>query len=216
MGTITRSFANNITTSGVFTSSAFNNASFDSVTSVPTDAITVGAMKFISSSTASSSASIEITLGSYKEYVFFFNNLHPQTDGVQLQCNFSTDNGSNYNVTKTTSYFLTRNNESGPSFELTYKNTLDLAASTSNALLSVDSSNDADHVDSGYMHLFNPSSTTYVKGFISTVNNVQTGNAAMAHYVAGFCDTTSALTNIKFQFSSGNIDDGKILVFGLE
>jgi hypothetical protein len=35
MGTITRTFANNITTSGVFKPTAFNNASFDNVTAVP-------------------------------------------------------------------------------------------------------------------------------------------------------------------------------------
>jgi len=37
----------------------------------------------------------------------------------------------------------------------------------------------------------------------------------MNNFVAGYANTTSALTNIKFQMSSGNIDDGKILMFGL-
>ena len=42
----------------------------------------------------------------YKEYLFIFNNMHPETDEVDLQFNASVDNGSNYNVAKTTTAFL--------------------------------------------------------------------------------------------------------------
>ena len=50
MGTITRTFANNITTSGVFKPTAFNNASFDNVTAVPDGAVTgAGASDFTES-----------------------------------------------------------------------------------------------------------------------------------------------------------------------
>jgi hypothetical protein len=83
MGTITRTFANNITTSGVFKPTAFNNASFDNVTAVPSGAVEGGNMVLLSTQTASASASISFTTGidsTYKEYMFVFNNLHPATD----------------------------------------------------------------------------------------------------------------------------------------
>jgi hypothetical protein len=108
MGTITRTFANNITTSGVFKPTAFNNASFDNVTAVPSGAVEGGNMVLLSTQTASASASISFTTGidsTYKEYMFIFNNIHPSLDNSNISFNLSTDGGSTYNVTKTTTIF---------------------------------------------------------------------------------------------------------------
>jgi hypothetical protein len=108
MGTITRTFANNITTSGVFKPTAFNDASFDNVTAVPSGAVEGGNMVLLSTQTASASASISFTTGidsTYKEYMFIFNNIHPATDSVQFNFNLSTDGGSSYNVVRTTTFF---------------------------------------------------------------------------------------------------------------
>jgi hypothetical protein len=83
MGTITRTFANNITTSGVFKPTAFNDASFDNVTAVPGGAVEGGNMVLLSTQTASASASISFTTGidsTYKEYMFIHNNIHPSVD----------------------------------------------------------------------------------------------------------------------------------------
>jgi hypothetical protein len=119
MGTITRTFANNITTSGVFKPTAFNNASFDNVTAVPSGALPAGgSMVLLSTQTASGDASISFTTGidsTYKEYMFIFNNIHPATDGTSLQFNLSTDSGSSYNVTKTSTSFRAIHNESDSS-----------------------------------------------------------------------------------------------------
>ena len=74
MGTITRTFANNITTSGVFKPTAFNNASFDNVTSVPEGAVEGGSMVLLSTQTASASSSISFTSGidsTYKSICLF-------------------------------------------------------------------------------------------------------------------------------------------------
>jgi hypothetical protein len=75
MGTITRTFANNITTSGVFKPTAFNNASFDNVTAVPEGALPAGgSMVLLSTQTASGDASISFTTGidsTYKEYYLY-------------------------------------------------------------------------------------------------------------------------------------------------
>ena len=69
---------------------------------------TAGNFVKISSTTASSDSTISFTSGidsTYKEYVFYFVNIHPETDGSEFQFNMSVDSGSNYNVTKTTSFF---------------------------------------------------------------------------------------------------------------
>ena len=85
MGAIARSAANNITTSGVFTSSAIANSSVTGITVLAnaSDVIT-----FISSQTASNSASISFTSGldsTYKAYKFVFVNINPQTDAQFFQ-----------------------------------------------------------------------------------------------------------------------------------
>ena len=174
-----------------------------------------GSMVFISSATASSSASIEFSLGDYKEYKFFFVNMHPATDGAYFEFNFSTDNGSNYNVTKTSTSFNSAHNEGDSVAVLQYVIADDLAQSTSFQRIAATVGADNDQSTSGSMQIFNPSSTTYVKHFIANLDVYNPNDYSASVFTAGYANTTSALTNIKFQMSSGNIDDGKILCFGL-
>jgi len=192
-----------------------NNKSVENVTSIP---VALGDMVFISSATASSSASIEFTLGDYKEYKFFFVNIHPQTDAVLFEFNGSTDSGSNYNVTKTTTFIDSAHREDNTDTAFGYATGRDLAQSTSFQQISGwQLGNDTDHNASGYLQLFNPSSSVFVKHFISNMNmtNYNTWSASWQSLMAGYFNTTSPITNLKFQMSSGNIDDGKILMFGL-
>ena len=89
----------------------YNNNSISSVTSVA--GLSSGAMTLIKEQTASSSATISFVHGTsdvvldstYPIYVFKFINIHPATDNASFSVNFSIDGGSNYNVTKTTTYF---------------------------------------------------------------------------------------------------------------
>jgi len=189
-----------------------NNKAVANVTSIP---VALGDMVLVSSATASSSASIEFSLGNYKEYKFFFVNMHPQNDNTNLTFNFSTDSGSNYNVTKTSTFIMTYHDESGTSTTLEYHTPSDLAQSTSFQRLCLAVGNGSDESASGSMHLFNPSSTTYVKHWVSDLQAYDASNFTRNDRSAGYANTTSALTNIKFQMSSGNIDAGKILMFGI-
>jgi hypothetical protein len=214
MGTITRSFANNITTSGVLLPASLTNASIANVTAYNASVAT-GGMVLVSSATASASASIEFTLGSYKEYQFYFVNIHPATDTVDFQFNLSTDNGSNYNVTKTSTYFSTYHYEDGAISNLLYQNDKDLAQGTGEQQITDNSGNGSDECWSGSLTLFNPSSTTYVKHFISRINSYSHDDASESGFVGGYANTVSALTNIRFKMSSGNIDEGTILMYGI-
>jgi len=174
-----------------------------------------GSMVLVSSATASASASIEFTLGDYKEYQFYFVNMHPQTDITSFQFQTSIDSGSTYGVTATTTLFQAWHDEADSGTSLEYDGSADLAQSTSFQLLSNATGNDSDQSFSGHLNLFNPSSTTYVKHFIADGNDYQYHNYTSRKFIAGYFNTTSALTNIKFQFASGNIDAGNILMYGI-
>ena len=216
MGTITRSFANNITTSGVLLPASLTNNSIANVTAYNA-AIATGNMVLISSQTASNSASISFTTGinsTYKEYQFYLIDIHPATDGATFQFNLSTDSGSNYNVTKTSSSFEAYNNEAGTSQGVAYDAGRDLAQSTSNQPAGVPIGNASDESLNGSMTLFNPSSTTYVKHFIIDTNGYKTNDESVRLFIAGYGNTTSAVNAVRFQMSSGNFD-GTILMFGI-
>ncbi len=216
MGAIARSAANNITTSGVFTSGAIANSSVTGITVLAnaSDGITL-----ISSQTASNSASISFTSGldsTYKAYKFVFSNIHIATDGAEFTFNGSTDSGSNYNVTKTTTYFLAENDEAGTSGSLSYQTARDLAQSTGFQDLGVDLGNDNDHASSGSLIIFNPSSTTYVKHFICTIQEAHQNDLSINGFIAGYFNTTSAINAIQFKMNSGNIDAGTIYLYGIK
>jgi hypothetical protein len=215
MGAIARSAANNITTSGVFTSGAIVNSSVTGITVLAnaSDGIT-----FISSQTASNSASLSFTSGltsTYKAYKFVFSSIHPRTDNVAFQFNMSTDAGSNYNVTKTTTYFVAYHAESDVEADIGYQSSLDLAQSTSYQNLISFLGNGADESGSGTLNFFNPSSTTYVKHFISRCDRYSAGDYSVDEFVAGYGNTTSAVNAIRFQMSSGNFD-GTIYLYGIK
>jgi len=192
-----------------------NNNSLSEITELPSG-ISGGALNLISTQTASASASLEFSLDdSYDSYIFKFYNIHPATNSVQLTFNLSTDGGSNYNVTKTSTFFRAYHNEDDAGAGLTYDTSGDLAQSTGYQWLTRISSSDNDHASSGYLHLYNPSSTTFVKHFIARFGETHHLDRAHDIFVAGYGNTSSPITNIKFQFSSGNIDDGIIKMYGV-
>jgi len=216
MGSITRGLSNNITTGGVILPAGITNASVSAVTSFANAA--GGTLTLLSTQTASNSATISFTTGldsTYDEYEFKFIDIHPRTDSADFQFNMSTDAGSNYNVTKTTSAFRAAHDEADTSTALTYQTSYDLAQSTSFQNLMVALGNGADESGAGYLQLFNPSSTTYVKHFISRSANYYSGNEILDFYFAGYGNTTSAVNAIQFKMSTGNFD-GDIKLYGVK
>jgi hypothetical protein len=217
MGTITRSFANNITTSGVLLPASLTNNSIANVTAYNASVAT-GGMKLISSQTASASASISFTTGidsTYKEYQFYFINIHPATNNTFFTFNMSTDSGSNYNVTKTSTFFQAEHNEADSSAAVGYDTDDDLAQSTAFQRITDGIGNDNDSNSNGCLQIFNPASTTYVKHFISRANGMYASNYIVDSFSAGYGNTTSAINAVQFKMSSGNIDAGTILMYGI-
>ena len=193
------------------------NNSLSAITSLPSG-ISGGALNLISTQTASASASLEFSLDdSYDSYLFKFINIHPSNDNTDFQFNMSTDNGSNYNVVKTSTAFAPFHDEADTSTGLTYSTSNDLAQSTAfqNLLGQSGIGNDNDQSASGYLQIFNPSSDTFVKHFIARNNYSHPSDYTVEYYIAGYGNTTSPITNLKFQMSSGNIDDGIIKMYGV-
>ena len=197
-----------------------NNNSISAITSA--GQLAQGKMTLLQTQTASSSASISFTSNidsTYPIYLFKFINIHPATDGAEFTINFSTDSGSNYNVAKTTTFFVAYNAESESSSGLTYIDSLDIAQGTGVANIFYNVGNENDESASGTLHLFNPSSTTFVKHFMSTFNvynnSGSNGNSVQVE-VAGYGNTTSAIDGVQFAMSSGNIDSGTIKLYGIK
>jgi hypothetical protein len=216
MGTITRSLANNITTSGVILPAGITNSSVSAVTSFAN--ASAGTLVLLSTQTASNSATISFTTGldsTYDEYQFKFIDIHARTDEAFFQFNLSTDSGSNYNVTKTTTMFRSHHDEANTEANLSYQSDKDLAQSTSYQPLMTYMGSDADQAGSGTLTLFNPSSTTYVKHFIAIINHYEYSNYSQEYFMAGYGNTTSAVNAIRFQMSSGNFD-GVIKLYGVK
>ena len=193
------------------------NNSLSAITALPA-AVSGGGLNLISSQTASSSSTISFTSGidsTYKEYIFKFYDIHPATDNVDFQVNFSSDSGSNYNVTKTTTFFAAYQNESGSATALTYADANDLAQSTGFQMLNDGVGNGNDESCVGTLHLFDPSNTTFVKHFMATSHRHYYLDYAIVDYMAGYCNTTSAIDAVQFKFESGNIDSGTIKLYGV-
>ena len=182
-----------------------------------------GAITFIKKLTASSSGTLSFVDGSssvvldntYKEYLFTFKDIHPATNNVNFSFQGSTDGGSSYGVTVTTSFFNAYQNEAGDTTNLGYRTGEDLAQSTNFQLFQSNYGNVNDESGSGFLHLFNPSSTTFVKHFISRSSNYHQADYAMDNYIGGYFNTTSAIDAIQFKMSSGNIDAGDICLYGI-
>ena len=201
-----------------------NNRGVKNVTAF--GSLTSGSMTFISKTTISSPvSSVQFTSGidnTYKEYIFLLVNLHPNSNSEpDIKINFSSDGGSNYNVTKTTTSFYADHNESGSSSGLQYIGDVDLAQSTGGQFIGYNlEESDADSSLSGIVHLFNPSDTTFVKHFMINLNMMHLEPQSNHYYIAGYCNTTSAINAVSFtgEYSEGtasNIDAGSIILYGI-
>ena len=182
-----------------------------------------GAMTLIKTLTASSSSTLSFVDGSssvvldntYSVYMFKFINMHPATSDASLTFNMSVDGGSNYNVTKTTTTPRAYHDEADSEAAIEYDGGQDLAQSTSFQGISRFLGNGNDECGSGTLHIFDPSSTTFVKHFIAVANTYYSGDYSFNDFTAGYGNTTSAVNAVQFKMSSGNIDSGTIKMYGV-
>ena len=174
-------------------------------------------LKKVTASDGDATVSFDSSLitSDFNEYIFTFISMHPASDNVFWSFNASVDNGSNYNVTKTTTFWRAQNNEADDSNALGYVDGSDSAQQTGFQILEDGNSSDNDHASSGYLHLFNPSSTTFQKLYYSRMSSTSAGDFNIHTNAGGTLNTTSAVNNIQFKFSSGNIGAGTIKLYGV-
>jgi len=195
----------------------YNNNSISSITA--TAGLASGGLNLITTNTISSgvsSSSFTSSIDStYDTYLFKFINIHGATENILFTFNLSADGGSNYNVTKTSTFFTARHREDDSAAVLTYQAAADLAQATGYQQILFDSGIANDDANSGELYLFSPSSTTFVKHFFGRCGSTNTSPQIYDNYFAGYGNTTSAVNAIDFKFSSGNIDSGVIKMYGL-
>ena len=194
---------------------AANDKSMSNITALPSG-VSAKSLILISTTTASSSATVDITSGiddTYKEYIIKFYDVHPATDNVTFQVNFR-DGGSSYDATKTSTAFYAHEGESSDT-GFGYGGSQDLAQATGVQPLLGSLGNGNDECASGELILYDPSSTTYVKHYMVKTQYYHQGNYSQIYYVAGYCNVTAAIDGVQFSMSSGNIDAGTFKLYGV-
>ena len=197
------------------------NRALTAITALPTAAALVdGNLTLLTTATASSSATLDFTSGidsTYDSYVFKFYNMHPATDADYFSFNMSIDTGSNYNVAKVSTHFYAAHGEGDSTAALAYDAGVDNHPDfTPNISLGPSVGNDNDQAASGSMTLFNPSSTTFVKHFISEIQEAHSDDLAVRTFTGGYVNSTSAVDAVQFKYNSGDIDAGKIKLYGIK
>ena len=199
----------------------YNNNSLSAITAA--SSLPTGAMTLIKEQTASSSSTISFVHGTsdvvldstYPIYLFKFINIHPATDQKKFMFQ-GTTNGSDFNTTMTTTWFQAYHDEADSNTALTYVVGEDQAQGTSFQSLSEDTGNDNDQNYCGELWLYNPSSTTFVKHFMARGNDAYFSNYINNIFVAGYFNTTSAITGLQFKMESGNVDSGTFKLYGIK
>jgi len=174
-----------------------------------------GIPTLITTTTASNATNVAFTSGlsaTYFKYMFVFTDIGPANDSNTLTMNFSTDGGSNYNLSKTSTFFRAQHN--GSSSDLGYQTANDLHSSTAYQPISADLGNGADESTAGVLHLWSPSSTTFTKQWTSRFNCHHASDYINDMFSAGYVNTTSDIDAIDFKMSSGNFD-GVIQMYGI-
>ena len=179
------------------------------------------AMALLSTQTADDSASISFTSGidsTYDEYRFFLINMNPASNDIYFQFQCSTDGGSNYNTTVTSTAFTAYLSESGGGGVLQYRTSEAQAQGTAFQDISGSVGNASDKSNVVQLHLYNPASTPYVKQWYSKSNAVNGDGTPTFNneYMGGYFNTTSAINAVQFKFESGNINEGTIKMYGIK
>jgi len=194
-----------------------NNNSISNLTSP--GSLAQGKMTLISSQTASGSASISFTSGidsTYPIYRFEFISIHPQNDAAVFLFQGDTGTNTNYNQTITSTYFYARHDQTGAVGEISYDGGSDQAQGTAFQRIGTEIGNGNSENASGYLQIFNPSSSIFVKHFLGDIQNFESNGYSFRVFSAGYFNTTTALTRFQFKMTSGNIDSGTIKLYGIK
>ena len=177
-----------------------------------------GTMVLLSSQTLSNAATVSFTSGidsTYKEYVFKFIDVHPVTDQKNLSFQVDTGTNTNYNQTITSAFYWAYHNEADTTATLEYYTGGDQNQGNAFQVITEATGNVADECSCGTLHLYDPASSTFLKHFMATTQTAEGSGHSTQSYVAGYINTTTAITRVQFKFESGNIDSGTFKLYGI-
>ena len=183
-----------------------------------------GQITFIKKLTASGDSTLSFVHGSssvvfdgtYKEYFITLKHIHPATNNVAFEMNFTQD-GSSFAQSKTTTCFDAYHQENGSDQGLRFEGAagLALANNTGWAPLNYNMGNENDGNLSGFVRIFNPADTTFVKHFQTEISFQYLNTYAIRQNTAGYVNASVATVGVGFRFNSGNIDAGDICLYGI-
>ena len=204
------------------------NRALTAITALPTAAaLTDGNLTLLttvnvssSTSTVSFTSSIDST---YNSYLFKFIDIHPASEYGYFQFQADTGTNTNYNQAITSTSFTSTNNEGDTEAIINNQTGSDQAQGTAFQHLSDQLEADNDSCLCGTLHIFDPSNTTFVKHFIARTQFHQADPSSREYYVAGYFNTTTALTRFQFKIlgtsggagNSNTIDSGTIKLYGV-
>ena len=161
-------------------------------------------------------SSVDFTSGidsTYKLYIFSFYDINPASDGAGFQFQVNAASQSGFNETMTTTYYLMRHEEDDSPAEWTMDASSDQIGSAYQTIAE-GIGNGADESAAGYLYLFNPSDTTYIKHWWSRCNAYRLENMSVNVWVDGYFDVTAAIDEVSFKMSTGNFD-GTVKMYGV-
>ena len=149
----------------------------------------------------------------FDEYKFVLN-IHPETDNVVLkwQCNAAGQTGFNESFVSTA--LRTYHQEDGSGGGLDYRTGEDQVG-TSGDYMADGQGGDADQRVVSVLTLYQPSSTTFVKHFDVRTSVAMSSNGIKDEIHSGYINTTSAIDEVHFFFSSGYVGAGNVAMYGL-
>ena len=193
--------------------------------------VSSGSVQFIKKITASSDATISFVHGSssvvfdstYKEYLFTFKNIHPVANACDFLFQFSTNSGSSYGVSMTTSCFQAYHQEDDNPANLNFRTGSVNSLGNSTNFQSISTAdgigNDNDQCLDGFLRIYNPADTTFVKHFMANATHYTNDNASMHTFVQGYINSTSAVNGIQFKMNNGSADQdtdkGDFCLYGI-
>ena len=177
----------------------------------------LGSLVHISTQTTAGATSVNFTSGidsTYAIYMFELINCTCSNNGRGIDIYFSTNGGSDYNATKTTTIINAYHSESGGSGTLQQMTGVKAPTQSSDGLFLNYSDGSASGM-SGSLLLFNPSNTTFVKHFIARSNGKNDDNTTQDLFAAGYVNSTSAVNAVQFDTFDGNII-GTFKLYGIK
>jgi len=160
----------------------------------------------------------------YKQLVWQFVNLHGSVNDTDLTFQTKVSSGS-YGINTQSNAWRSWNRQTGGSGTQdadAWSGAVALTPNSSDQIMTNQDINytNAEFAVSGYMILYNPTSSTYYKNWISrgVGTLASTNDPLLGAFISGYILSAPALDGIKFEFDAptANIDTGKILYWGVK